>query len=136
MSNRMSLVEIERSMNRYMWEDVPVIEVVESKEDGARTMYLVNWADDSESSWLPADQLHPELIEDLEAGLESDGQSESAEKEHPPVSKVQLSKVIAIRFSSIVRHHPLNLVDVVGHLIHHRMVKQYQPLLYLTNFQT
>lgn len=71
MSNRMSLVEIERSMNRYMWEDVPVIEVVESKEDGARTMYLVNWADDSESSWLPADQLHPELIEDLEAGLES-----------------------------------------------------------------
>ena len=71
LANRMSLVEIERSMNRYMWEDVPVTEVVESKEDGARTMYLVNWADDSEPSWLPADQLHPGLIEDFEAGLES-----------------------------------------------------------------
>jgi hypothetical protein len=45
----------------------------------------------------------------FDEGLESDGQSESAEKEHPPVSKVQLNKVIAIRFSSIVRHHPLVL---------------------------
>jgi hypothetical protein len=45
----------------------------------------------------------------FEEGLESDGQSESVAKEHPLTSKAQLNKVIAIRFSSIVRHHPLIL---------------------------
>ena len=71
LANRMSLVEIERSMNRYMWEDVPVTSVVDERMDGERVLYQVEWADGGEMQWLPADQLHPGLIEDFEAGLES-----------------------------------------------------------------
>jgi hypothetical protein len=45
----------------------------------------------------------------FEEGLERDGQRDSVDKEHPVVTKAQLNKVIAIRFSSILRHHPFIL---------------------------
>ena len=48
-------------------------------------------------------------LELFEEGLERDGQRDSVDKEHPVVTKAQLNKVIAIRFSSILRHHPLIL---------------------------
>lgn len=67
-SRRMSYVEVERMLNRYLWEESSVESLLDSREKGYTKEYLVQWSDGTPDQWVPADDIHAKLIEAFESG--------------------------------------------------------------------
>lgn len=72
--NRMRLESVAKALMYHLYEDVAPAAVLRKRKpaigDDGPTMYLVRYRDGTEDSWLPAEFLSAEVIEDFENGME------------------------------------------------------------------
>ncbi|GBG69960.1 hypothetical protein CBR_g4787 [Chara braunii] len=70
-ARRIALDQVVRALDEAIFEDVQVEQVLEKRIDGDGVVeYLVRWSDDSEDSWISAEDVGEDLIKDFESGLE------------------------------------------------------------------